>query len=78
MLFEAFNSILRYLDDLLNIETLYFEKIVDQISPNVLQLNKANSFDIGAPLFDLDLSIRNGIVSSKNYDKWDNFKFINN
>ena len=31
--------------------------------------------DIGALVFDLDLSITNGIVSSKIYDKRDNFNF---
>ena len=47
--------------------------MVDQIYPTELQLNKANSSDTEAPF--LDLSITNGIVSSKIYDKWDNFDF---
>ena len=55
----------RYLDDLLNIENLYFEQMVGQIYPNELQLNKANSSDTEAPFLDLNLSITNGIVSSK-------------
>ena len=68
---EAFNSTSRYLDDLLNIDNPYFEQMVGQI----LQLNKANSFDTEAPFLDLNLSIKNGIVSSKLYDKWDDFNF---
>ena len=40
-----------------------------------LQLNKANSSDTEAPLLDLNLSITNGIVSSKIYDKRDDFNF---
>ena len=40
-----------------------------------LQLNKANSSDTEAPFFDLNLSITNGIVSSKIYDKRDDFNF---
>ena len=40
---EAFNSISRYLDDLLNIDNPYFEQMVGQIYPTELQLNKANS-----------------------------------
>ena len=40
-----------------------------------LQLNKANSSDTEAPLLDLNLSITNGIVSSKIYDKQDDFSF---
>ena len=30
---EAFNSTSRYLDDLVNIDNLYFEQIVSQIYP---------------------------------------------
>ena len=40
-----------------------------------LQLIKANSSDTEAPFLDLNLSITNGIVSSKNYDKRDDFNF---
>ena len=49
--------------------------MVGQIYPTELQLNKANSSDTEAPLLDLDLSITNGIVSSKIYDKQDDFNF---
>ena len=62
---EAFNSTSRYLDDLLNIDNPYFEQMVSQIYPTALQLNKANSSDTEAPFLKLDLSITNGIVSSK-------------
>ena len=56
-----------YLDDLLNIDNPYFEQIVGQIymHPTELQLNKTNSSDTEAPFLDLNLSISNGIVSSK-------------
>ena len=47
----AFNSTSRFLDDLLNIYTPYFEGMVNQIYPPELQLNKANSTDIGAGPF---------------------------
>ena len=40
---EAFNSTSRYLDDLLNIDNIYFDKMVDRIYPTELQLNRANS-----------------------------------
>ena len=73
---EAFNSTSRYLDDLLNIDNPYFEQMVGQIYPTELQLNKANSSDTEAPFLDLNLSITNGIVSSKIYDiKPDDFNF---
>ena len=76
---EAFNSTSRYLDELLNIDNPYFEQMVGQIYPTELQLNKANSSDTEAPFLDLNLSITNGIVSSKIYDKRDdvNFEIVN-
>ena len=70
---EAFNSTSIYLDDLLNIDNPYFEQMVGQIYPTELQLNKVNSSDTEAPFLDLNLSITNGIVSSKIYDKRDDF-----
>ena len=72
---KAFNSTSRYLDDLLNIENPYFERMVNQIYPSELQLNKANISDTEAPFLDLHLSISNGFVSSKIYDKRDDFDF---
>ena len=49
--------------------------MVGQIYPAELQLNKANSSDTEAPFLDLNLSITNGKVSSKIYDKRDDFNF---
>ena len=40
---ETLNSTSRYLDDLLNIDNPYFDKMVCQIYPTELQFNKANS-----------------------------------
>ena len=53
----------------------YFEGIVKQIYPPELQLNKANNADTEAPFLDLHLSIVNEFVSSKIYDKRDDFDF---
>ena len=44
---EAFNSSLRYLDDLLNSDNIYLDQMVDRIYPTE-QLNKANSSDTDA------------------------------
>ena len=38
---KAFTSTSRYLDDLLNIDIIYFEQMVNQIYPAELQLKKA-------------------------------------
>ena len=72
---EAFNSTSRYLDELLNIDNPYVEQMVGQIYPTELRLNKTNSSETEAPFLDLNLSITNGIVSSKIYDKRDDFNF---
>ena len=49
--------------------------MVGQIYPSEIQLNKANSSDTEAPFLELNLSITNGIVFSKIYDKQDDFNF---
>ena len=66
---EAFNSTSRYLDDLLNIDNIYFDQMVDRIYPTELQLNRTNSSDTEAPFLDLNLCISNGTVSTKIYYK---------
>ena len=72
---KAFNSTFRYLEDLLNINNPYFEGTVNQIYPPELQLKKANTSDTEATFLDVRLSISNGFVSSKIYDKHDDFDF---
>ena len=48
--------------------------MVDHIYPTELQLNRANSSDTEAPFLDLNC-ISNGTVSTKIYDKRDDFDF---
>ena len=72
---DAFNTTSRYFDDILNINNVYFDNMVSQIYPSELQLNKANTSDIEAAFLDLHLSISNDIVSTKLYDKCDDFDF---
>ena len=59
---EAFNSTSRYLDDLLNIDNIYFDQMVDSIYPTKLQLYKANSSDTEASFLSLNLCISNSTV----------------
>ena len=63
------------MDDILNIDNVYFDNMVSQIYPSELQLNKANTSDTEAAFLDLHLSISNDIVSTKIYDKRDEFYF---
>ena len=50
---DAFNTTSRYLDDILNINHVYFDNMVSQIYPSELQLNKANTSDTEAAFLDL-------------------------
>ena len=71
----AFNTTSRYLDDILNINNVYFDNMVSQIYPSELQRNKANTSDTEAAFLDLHFSISNDIFSIKFYDKRDDFDF---
>ena len=69
---DALYTTSRYLDDILNINN--FDSMVSQIYPSELQ-NKANTSDTEAAFLDLHFSISNNIVSTKIYDKRDDFDF---
>ena len=64
---------------MLNIDNPYFAQIVSQIYSTELHFNNANLSDTEASFLDLDLSITNGIVSTKIYYKRDdsNFEIVN-
>ena len=49
--------------------------MVHRMYPADLQLNKANASDTKAAFLDLNLSIHNDTVSTKIYDKRDDFDF---
>ena len=72
---QAFNSSSRYLDDLLNIYNNFFDSMANRIYPSGLQLNKANVSDTKASFLDLHLSISDGFVKTRIYDKRDDFDF---
>ena len=72
---DAFNTTSRYLDDILNINNVYFDNMASQIYPSEIQLHKANTSDTKAAFLDLQLSISNDIISTKIYDKRDDFDF---
>ena len=72
---EAFNSTSRYLDNLLNSDNNFFDSMVYRIYPAELQLNKAYVSDTEDLFLDLHLSISDGFVKTKIYDKRDDFDF---
>ena len=60
----------------IRLDNVYFDNMVIQIYPSEHQLNKANTSDTKAAFLDLHLSISNDIISTKIYNKPDNFSFI--
>ena len=63
---------LQDIDDLLNIDNIYFDQMVDRIYPTELQLNSSNT---EAPFWYLNVWVSNGTVSTKIYDKRNDFDF---
>ena len=72
---EAFNNTSRYLDDILNIDNPFFVQSISKIYPRELTLNKANISDTVVSILNLHLSITDGKITSKIYDKRDDFNF---
>ena len=60
---EAFGSTSGCLDGLLNVDSVYFDQMVDRVCPAGLQLDGASSSDAGVPFLDLGLCVSNGAVS---------------
>ena len=59
----------------MNIDNNFFDNMVNRIYPSELQLNKTNVSDTEASFLDLHLSISDGFVMTKIYDKRDDFDF---
>ena len=63
------------MDNILNINNVYFDTKVCQIDPSELQISKANTSDTEAVFLDLHLSMSNDIVSTTINEKCDDFDF---
>ena len=50
---DAFNTTSRYLDDIINIDNVYFDTMINQVYPSELQLNKADTSDTEAAFLDV-------------------------
>ena len=72
---DAFNTTSRYFDDILNINNVYYDNMLSQIYHSELKLSKANTSDKEATFLDLYLPISNEFVSTKIYDKRDDYDF---
>ena len=60
----------------MNTDNNLFDSMVNRINPLELQLNKANVSDTEASFLNLHLSISDGFVLTKIYDKRDDFILI--
>ena len=58
---DTFNTTSRYLDDILNINNVYFDNMAIQIYLSELQLNKAGTSDTEATFLDFHLSFSTDI-----------------
>ena len=61
----------------MNIDNNFFDSMVNRLYSSELQLNKANVSDAEALFLDLHLSISDGFVKTKIYDKRDYFDIVN-
>ena len=59
----------------MNIDSNFFDSLVNHIYPSELRLNKANVSDTETSYLDLHLSISDGFVKTKNNDKENKFDF---
>ena len=59
----------------MNIDNNFFDSMVNHIYSSELQLNQANVSDTEVSSLDLHLSISDGFVKTKIYDKRDDFDF---
>ena len=74
-LIDVFNNTYRYLDDILALNNPEFSNVMNEIYPKELQLNKANANNDHCPFLDLDITLSNGTLITKIYDKRDDFSF---
>ena len=72
---DAFNKTSRYLDDILNIDNPFFPNLYKNIYPSQLKLNLASTCNTRTSFLDLDISIEQDIITTKIYDKRDDFDF---
>ena len=72
---EVFNSTSGNLNDLLNIYNNFFDSMDNHIYPSGLHLNNANVSDTEASFSDLHLSMSDGFIKTKIYDKRNDFDF---
>ena len=74
-LVDKFNNTYIYLDDILALNNTDFGKSIKDIYHKELKLVNSNSDSCHTPFLDLDITIENGSLITKIYDKRDDFDF---
>ena len=74
-LIDNFNNPFIYLDYVFTWNNPEFSKFVDEIYPKELTLTKSNSDSSHTPFLDLDITIEQGKLITKIYDKRRRFRF---
>ena len=69
------DTLMIYYDQMINID-VYNDQMVDRIHPTDRQLNKSSSSNTEARFLGLNLCIFNDTVSTKIYDKRDDFDIV--
>ena len=72
---RKFNNTVRYIDDLLTLNNIMFDKEIINIYPSELTLKKTTESDSQISYLDISISIYNGRYSTEVYDKRDSFSF---
>ena len=74
-LVDLYNITFRYLDDILALINPEFSKFSDGIYPAKLPFSKSNISSDHSPFLDLDITIIQGKLNTKVYDKRHDFSF---
>ena len=74
-LVDTFKNTYRYLDDIFSLNNPEFSKYTSEINPKEFTLTKSNINSSSCPFLDLDISISNGKLHTRIYDKRDDFSF---
>ena len=72
---KLFNSTFRYIDDLISLNNIVFERYLDKIYPPELSITKETNSDKEASYLDLFITVKDAKFHTKLYDKRDDFSF---
>ena len=72
---QQFNFTYRYVDDVLSLKNTKFAEYLEFIYPRELEIKKTMETEVSSSYLDCYLYIDNGKLTTRLYDKWDDFNF---